>query len=91
MYPLDAEHYIKRGRIYVQLGDLSSGIAHFHKALMYGIGIMFRLNYRPEWEKELGVFYYIKGMAMIESGDTTDALDFIKGLKIDDFKFIYLR
>ncbi len=83
---------MKRGRIYVQLGDISSGIAHFHKALMYlHMQRQGRLNYRPDWEKELGLLYFVKGMAMVEAGDTTDALDFIKGLKIEDFKFTYLR
>jgi len=80
---IDPEYYVKRGRIYVQMGDLSSGIAHFTKAVA--------VSNRKDWIKELNSLYYVKGMAMIEQGDTTDAVSFIKDLKIEDFKFTYLR
>ena len=73
------------------MGDLSSAIAHLHKALMYTECRPSRLNYQAEWERELSQLYFLKGIAMIDSGDTADALDYIKGLKIEEFKFIYLR
>jgi len=47
--------------------------------------------YKREWESELNTLYYVKGMAMIEEGNATDALIFIKELKLEDFKFTYLR
>ena len=53
--------------------------------------MIFSLKYKEEWQDKLGELYFLKGLSMIDAGYCSDAIQFIKNLKIEDFKFVYLR
>lgn len=79
----DPALYIERGKLYIQLCDLSSAIANYRKAL--------KLRADPALEKQLKELCFLKGLSMIEEGNASQALEYMEHGMAHGQEYNYLR
>lgn len=75
--------YIERGKLYIQLCDLSSAIANYRKSL--------KIRQDPAVEKQLKELCFLKGLSMIEEGNATQALEYMEHGMAHGQEYNYLR